>query len=176
MSPCVLRHNINGLEVFSFYTFDEIEEIVKKKYQNFGDRLLKELSRLCFVPFFENLSLEVPTSLVPIDDRAKNFSHTAVLASVIKAKNISVEYAKLRSTNNIKYAGKSLKYRQTHSKDFVFKPTKHRSIILLDDVFTTGETVKQARNTIETTPQNVKPQTAKTTPHTVLFCVVLCSV
>ena len=99
-------------------------------------------------------------NVIPIDDNpSKGFSHTAVLASVIKGHNIL--YSTLHSTNNIHYAGKSLEFRLNNPKCFKYKGDKNIDVVLLDDIVTTGSTLKEAKKILKKHNVNV------------LFCVVL---
>lgn len=115
----------------------------------FGDKSLKTLSKISLKKFFDTLDLEEKTAIVPIDDRVKNFSHTAVIASAIKHKNATIMYASLHAQNNIKYAGKKLDFRRANPRNFIVLKPLPKYVILLDDVITTGTTLLEARKTIE---------------------------
>ncbi len=144
LNPQPITKNIDGLSIISFYAFDEIEQIIYQKYLPFGDAPLKALAKISLRNFFNNLELDEKTLIIPIDDRPKNFSHTAVIASVIKHKNAKILYGSLHAQNDIKYAGKTKKFRLENARNFrILKPLSRR-VILLDDVITTGTSLLEA--------------------------------
>ena len=160
-----MRYNIDGLQLFTFYKYDEIEPLIKKKYDKFGDRALRELAALCITPFFRALDLGeagLRATLVPIDDTPRAFSHTAILARAARSKRLKVSYGTLIATANVQYAGKDLAFRRANSKGFVLKKPVSGDVILIDDVVTTGTTMAQAARVLESAGANV------------LFAVSLC--
>ena len=93
-------------------------------------------------------------NIIPIDDNPKKgFSHTAVLASTIKGHNVL--YSTLLSKNDIHYAGKDLEFRLKNLKEFEYKGKEHIDVVLIDDVVTTGLTIKQAKKELEKHNVNV---------------------
>ncbi|MGP1561160.1 MAG: ComF family protein [Helicobacteraceae bacterium] len=160
LAPFGMRYNIDGLHLFTFYKYDEIEPLVKKKYDKFGDRALRELAALCITPFFK--ALDLSATLVPIDDTPRAFSHTAILARAARSKRVKISYATLIATANVQYAGKDLALRRANSKNFVLKKPISGDVILIDDVVTTGTTMAQAVRVLESAGANV------------LFAVSLC--
>ena len=132
----------NGFKVYSFYSYEEIEELLKSKYHPLGSFIYALLAKNSLAPFAKSLSIRA--SLVPIDDRVKNgYAHTAVLVHKMKTKNLQPKYGTLQARNDIIYAGKSRVFRQNNPKDFFYKGAKE-DIILVDDIITTGTTMMEA--------------------------------
>jgi competence protein ComFC len=152
------------LNVFSFYRYEELKELINLKYEPVGDQIFEILAKNSFLPFIQNFDYEDDISIIPIDDSIKkdaNYSHTAVLAKQMKYQNKLPVYGKLRATTHIKYAGKSLEYRQTHSRNL--KCTiNDKDVILVDDIITTGNTMSQAY------------EECKAHDNSILFGLVLC--
>jgi competence protein ComFC len=150
--------------VYSFYRYDEIQDLINLKYEPVGNEIFKLLSRLSLHRFLKNLDFQDKLYLIPVDDRVKeNFSHTAVLAHYAKSDNSLPLYGALRAKNNIKYAGKNLEFRQKHKRDFSCT-VSNLDIVLIDDLVTTGTTLLEAKKVCE-----------KYSNH-VVFGLVLCDV
>ena len=79
----------------------------------------------------------------------------------LKSKYITPQYKKLIANNHITYAGKDLDFRLSNPRDFKYKGEKNIDVILVDDVVTTGTTLKEAKKVLANFGVNV------------LFCVVL---
>jgi competence protein ComFC len=120
------------------------------------------MAKNSFREFASTFEWQEEISSVAIDDKTNSgYSHTAILNKQLKAKNILPEFAKLRAKNTISYSGKSKEFRMMNPRDFSFKATKHKDIILVDDIITTGSTLSQAITTI------------RRYKHTPLFCLAL---
>jgi len=140
----------NNLKVYSFYEFNEIKNLINAKYYFFGDRILNILAKLSFKIFSNNFTFNEKITVIPIDDHTRHdFSHSAILAKYLKSKNINVVYNTLKAKNIVKYAGKNLKFRQKNKRDFLYTGEKNLKIILVDDLITSGQTILQAKNTLE---------------------------
>ena len=139
-------------DIISFYDYEEIEKLIKYKYYKFGNRVLKILADSSIGKFFDLYPERL--NIIPIDDKTeKGFSHTAVLASSVKGHNIL--YSTLHSKNNIHYAGEDLEFRLNNPKDFEYTGEKNIDVVLIDDVVTTGSTIKQARQELKKHNVNV---------------------
>ena len=139
-------------DVISFYDYEEIEKLIKFKYYKFGDRVLKILAKESIKKFFDLYPQKL--NIIPIDDNPKKgFSHTGVLASVIKGHNIL--YSTLHSTKDIHYAGKDLEFRLKNPKEFIYKGKENIDVVLIDDVLTTGSTIKEAKKVLKKHNVNV---------------------
>ncbi len=139
-------------DVISFYNYDEIENLIKYKYSKFGDRVLKILAKESFYEFFSLYPERL--NVIPVDDNPqKGFSHTAVLASVIKNHNIL--YGSLRAESNVHYAGKTLEFRLNNPRNFKYRGVRNIDVVLLDDVLTTGTTINEAKSVLKKYNVNV---------------------
>jgi len=153
------------LNIISFYEYDEIEKLLKFKYDKFGDKVLHGLAKLSFLPFFQEFQSEEKLTVIPIDDFNKNFSHTAIFAKYCKTKTVKPQFQTLKARNQIKYAGKDLEFRLGNPKDFQLKRNLEHNVILVDDVITTGTTLLEAKETIE--KKGVKVVLALTLAHAI---------
>ncbi len=100
--------------------------------------------------FAENFSFNAAVYALGIDDHTKNgYAHTAILTKALKSKHIKPLYGKLRAQNSVSYAGKSLAYRLSHKRDFIYHDREQKEIILVDDIITTGTTILEAKKAIE---------------------------
>ena len=111
--------------VYSFYEFDEIKQLINSKYYFYGDRILNILADLSFRKFSNNFKFNQSVTVIPIDDHMRHdFSHSAILAKHMKSKYLNVKFNTLKAQNIIKYAGKSLKFRQKNKRDFSYTGKK----------------------------------------------------
>ena len=138
-------------DVISFYRYEEIEFLIKYKYQKFGSFIFKELS-FPFYLFSKNYPDRL--NIIPIDDNVdKGYSHTAILAKAMK-KDKKL-YSTLHSQNNVKYAGKSLAFRLNNPRNFKYIGPKNIDVVLIDDVVTTGTTLKEVKDVLKQYKVNV---------------------
>ena len=138
--------------VISFYDYDEIENLLKYKYSKFGNRVLKIIAKQSIYKFFSLYPQKV--NIIPIDDNPKKgFSHTAVLASVIK--NHNVMFGALRARNKVHYAGKSLEFRLNNPRNFEYLGAENIDVVLIDDILTTGSTIAEAKEVLKKYNVNV---------------------
>ncbi|GAB6045041.1 ComF family protein [Caminibacter profundus] len=139
--------------VFSFFDYDVLEFFNKYKYHKRGDLVYKILAR----PFREfALNFEYKAYVIPIDDNPKKgFSHTAILAKALHSKYLNPIFGSLIATSDVKYAGKSLEFRLKNPRNFIYLGKKNIDVILVDDIKTTGITIKEAIKTLEKYNVNV---------------------
>jgi competence protein ComFC len=138
----------------SFYNYEEIEWLIKYKYHRFGDGVFKILANNSFRVFAKEIRENF--FVVPIDDNVnKGFSHTAILANSMNSKFLTPLFNSLYSTNNIKYAGKSIEYRLNNPRNFKYSGPKNIDVILVDDIKTTGTTLNEAKGVLEKFGVNV---------------------
>jgi competence protein ComFC len=137
-----LKKNKN---VYSFYDYEVLDIFNEYKYKKRGDLIYKELA----TPLKEFARLfEFEAFVIPIDDTPRAFSHTAILAKAMKTKFLTPIFNVLKATSNVKYAGKSLEYRLKNPRNFKYKGPKNIDVILVDDIKTTGTTLKEAEEVL----------------------------
>ena len=138
-------------DVISFYRYEDIEYLIKFKYEKFGSFVFKELS----TPFsFFSKNYPNKLNIIPIDDKInKGYSHTAILANAMK-KDKKL-FSTLHAKSEIKYAGKSLEFRLNNPRNFKYSGPKNIDVILIDDVVTTGTTLKEAKEVLKKHNVNV---------------------
>jgi len=134
-------------DIISFYSYEEIENLLKYKYHPFGSRIFEILAKNSFLEFSKVYKEKIYS--ISIDDKTKKgYSHTAILNHSLKSNYITPLYKKLLSTNNITYAGKSLEYRKNNPRKFKYLGKKDIEVILVDDVVTTGTTINEAKKVL----------------------------
>jgi competence protein ComFC len=143
---------IKNKNVYSFYDYDIMEIFNGYKFKKRGDLVYKELAFS-----FKNLAkiLKFKAFIVPVDDTPKSFSHTAVLAQAMKTKFLTPLFNVLKATSNVKYAGKSLEFRLKNPRNFKYNGPKNIDVILVDDIKTTGLTLKEAEEVLAKNSVNV---------------------
>jgi len=132
--------------VYSFYSYEELQDLLNTKYEFFGDKVFNVLAKLSFSKFAKEFNYEHPITSLPIDDHTRHeFSQSAILARHTKSKIITPTYATLKASNKIKYAGKDLLFRQNNPRKFKYSGKNDTKVILIDDLVTTGLTLMEAR-------------------------------
>ncbi len=143
LSPTIQKRG----DIISFYSYEDIETLLKYKYHPFGSRIFKILAKNSFKKFAEVYQEKIIS--LSIDDKVKKgYSHTAILNNALKSKYITPQYKKLLSKNLVQYAGKDLNFRLNNPRDFEYRGEKDISVILVDDVVTTGTTLKEAKEVL----------------------------
>lgn len=153
----------NTLEVYYFYKYQNIKDIIKSKYYFIGYAIYSTLSRLSFTKFASSFRFDDMVYILPVDTRFKNgYSNTNILAHALKSKYLKPLYNKLIPTTNINYAGKDLNFRLKNPKKFKYTYKAKINVILVDDTVVTGTTLMQAQK--ELMKHDVE----------VLFAITLC--
>ncbi|MDR0467770.1 MAG: ComF family protein [Campylobacteraceae bacterium] len=135
----------SGLKVYSFFSYDSIALILHVKHRFWGHRILKQIAKETFGKFAKEFEFSSPIYAIGIDDRVDdNYSHTAILVNAIKSKNIKPLYKVLRAKNSVKYSGKSYEYRRKNPRKFQLNKKCKSSVILIDDIITSGQTLDEA--------------------------------
>jgi competence protein ComFC len=156
LSPTIKKRD----DIISFYSYEDIETLLKYKYHPFGSRVFEILAKNSFKEFSKVYKENIIS--LSIDDKVKKgYSHTAILNHALKSKFITPQYKKLIAKNPVQYAGKSLKFRLDNPRNFEYRGEKNISVILVDDVVTTGTTLKEAKEVLANYGVKVE------------FCVVL---
>lgn len=138
---------IDGFKVYSFYKYDDIKKLIYSKHHLYGSFIFNALAKLSFGKFANSFKFGANISAVPLDDNVRSgYSHTAILAKALKNTEIKPAYMTIRAKNQIKYSGKSLEFRQKNPRDFVLLKNLNTPVILVDDIITTGTSMKEAKN------------------------------
>jgi len=158
----IRRELFDGVEVFSFYKYDAIKQLLHTKHTDLGYYVYDILAQNSFAKFAKNFEFDEIVASLSVDDEPKeNYSHTAILNKHLTSYCIKPLYARLVAQNQVSYSGKSKSYRLANKRDFDFKDFKQNSCILVDDIITTGTTLSEA---IATCKKHHKE---------VLFCLTL---
>jgi len=135
----------NGIEVFSFYKYEEIKHLLFTKHTDIGFYIYATLAKNSFIPFAEQFISKKQHISLGIDDKVKNgYSHTAILNHALTSTYIKPLFHKLRATNDAPYSGKSKHFRENNPRNFILEDFKGEEIILVDDIITTGTTLNEA--------------------------------
>lgn len=146
LAPTLNTREIDGLQIYSFYKYSEIEPLIKYKHKMAGSFILKRLASVTFTTFAKNFEYDRKISLIPIDDKTKHgYSHTAILANAMRSSIFEAQWGAMRAKNDVIYAGQSLEFRKSNPREFDFKGARHKDIVLVDDIVTTGTTLLEAR-------------------------------
>jgi len=150
LKPNIRKHKIDDLEIYSFYRYSSISPLLQLKYKPEGYRVFKEFAKITLKEFIKEYQ-EENIYIIGVDEKVKNgYSHTAVMTHQMKNKNTKILHSSLLAQNNIQYAGKSRRYRQDNPRNFKYSGKKRDiSVILVDDIFTTGTTLLEAKNTLK---------------------------
>ncbi len=147
LQPSVSRRELGTLEVYSFFKYQNIEDLLLTKHTPQGFKIYKALAQLSFKPFIKNFMKEDSQTIyvVGVDEKVTSgYAHVALLTHEMKIKHVEVQHAKLMARNNINYSGKTLQYRLENPRDFFYSGKKGIEAILVDDIVTTGTTLKEA--------------------------------
>lgn len=151
LSPSISKRTIGTLDVYSFYKYSTIENLLLSKHTPQGYRIFKALADITLKPFMLQFISADPReiSIIGVDEKVKNgYSHVALLTHAMKTKNANIMHSSLLASNDIKYSGQSLQYRLEHPRNFIYKGKKDIDAILVDDIITTGGTLQQAQSTL----------------------------
>ena len=147
LKPTVTKRVCGALDVYSFYKYQNIEDLLLTKHTPQGFKLYKALAKISFKPFIKKFMKEDSRTIyiVGIDENVKSgYAHVALLTHEMKMQNVKVQHAKLIARNKINYSGKTLQFRLENPRDFEYKGKKGVEVILVDDIVTTGTTLKEA--------------------------------
>ncbi len=151
LAPSLFKRQLDeNFNVYSFYSFEELETLLPSKYYFHGDRVLNILAKLSFAQFAKQFNYSQEVLALGIDDHTRHdFSHTAILSKHLHCEFIKPAYNKLRPTRIVKYAGKDLEFRQKNPRKFKLHGIHNQPIILVDDLVTTGTTLLEAKKVCE---------------------------
>lgn len=150
---CKRRILDDGLEVISFYKYSKIKNLLSHKHYISGYFILNKLASYSYKRFrFKN---ELAYAIGLDDDIKEGYSHTAILLKNMKANNIIPCYNVIKAKNRVIYKGKSLAFRKKNKRNFELLKNIDKPVILVDDIITTGETLKQAHAVLKKAKINV---------------------
>ncbi len=163
LSPSLYKRKILGkIPVYSFYKYHDIEPLLLSKHTDIGYYIYEQLAKNSFIPFAQNFEYESSVCSLGIDDHIKHgYSHTAILNKALKSSCIKPLFSKIRAKSKVSYSGKKYQFRLLNPRNFELKLFKDEDVILVDDIITTGLTLTQAIQCIESKGKNV------------LFCLTL---
>ncbi|MEO1958631.1 MAG: ComF family protein [Nautiliaceae bacterium] len=139
--------------VISFYRYDDIEFLLKFKYQKNGSVVFKYLSKP-FAKFAKEFKFKA--FVIPIEGKREvGYSHTAILAKAFNTSYLTPLYSSLIDKSNVRYAGKSFEFRKNHPRKFIYNGKSGIDAILVDDVKTTGLTLSFAKEVLKKHNVNV---------------------
>ncbi len=146
LTPSIYKRKLpNGIDIISFYKYEEIKELLFTKHTDMGFYIYNILAKLSFKKFAEEFHTKEQYVSVAIDDVVKNgYSHTAILNKQLQSYNITPNYNILRAQNSVSYSGQSRKFRENNKRNFKVSNFKGDNVILIDDIVTTGLTMQEA--------------------------------
>jgi competence protein ComFC len=151
LQPSVSKRQLGSLDVYSFFNYQNIEDLLLTKHTAQGFIVYKALAKMTFRPFIKRF-LEEDSRLIHVigvDETVKyGYSHVALLTHELQTKKSKVLHAKLLANNHINYSGKSLEYRLNNPRAFKYTGIKDIEVILVDDIITTGTTLKEAKDVL----------------------------
>jgi len=151
LKPSISKRKVGSLEVYSFFKYQNIEDLLLTKHTPQGFIIYKALAKMTFRPFIQNFisndSREI--YIIGVDEVVKNgYSHVALLTHQMRYQNVKVLHSKLIAQNRIKYAGKRLEYRLSNPREFMYSGVSNIEAILVDDIVTTGLTLQEAKRVL----------------------------
>ena len=152
LKPTVTKRTLNGLDVYSFFKYQHIQDLLLTKHTPQGFKVYKALAKLSFKHFIETFMESDPRQLyvIGVDESVNSgYSHVALLTHEMHYKNVKVLHGKLMAQNPVNYSGKKLQYRLENPRDFLYSGKKNIEAILVDDIVTTGTTLKEAKQVLE---------------------------
>ena len=146
LTPSIYKRRLSSnIEVISFYKYSEIKNLLHTKHTDLGFYIYSILAKKSFKKFAAEFSFPNTVTSVAIDDNSQDgYSHTAILNRELQSKFIKPKYSVLRAQNQISYSGKSREFRTLNPRNFQLKQFPQNEIILVDDIITTGSTLRQA--------------------------------
>jgi len=152
LKPSITKRKVGSLEVYSFFKYQHIEDLLLTKHTSQGFILYKALAKMVFRPFIRNFIYNDSRKvyIIGIDEVVKNgYSHVALLTHQMRYRKVEILHSKLIAQNPIKYAGKTLEFRLSNPRDFVYSGVPNIEVILVDDIITTGLTLQEAKRVLE---------------------------
>lgn len=138
----------NDFKVYYFYKYSDIKHLLLSKHKFHGYFIYNFLAKITSFEFKKNFKPNEIINIIALDDKVENmlYSHCAIIAKYFKSYYLRPVFNVLKSTNNIKYSGKSLKFRETNKRKYKLLKKIKYPVILVDDIVTTGNTLIEAKN------------------------------
>jgi len=152
LKPSISKRQIGSLDVYSFFKYQNIEDLLLTKHTPQGYIIYRALAKQTFRPFIKRFIKEDNREIyiVGIDESIKNgYSHVSLLTHQLEYQNSKILYAKLMATNPVKYAGKNLQFRLENPRNFRYSGLQNIEVILVDDIITTGTTLLEASRVLQ---------------------------
>ena len=148
LKPSIYKRVLqNNTTVISFYKYKEIKEFLFTKHSDIGFHIYRLLAKLSFAKFSQTFSWPNIVASVGVDDVPKSgYAHTAILNRALKSSTIKPYTNRLRAQNSISYSGKSKAFREANPRDFQMRSSQEKEVIVVDDIITTGATLREASN------------------------------
>lgn len=136
----------DGLIVYSVYSYKDLKDLLHTKHTYYGAKIFAQLTKYALLPLVKTFTCKDVYS-IPIDDHARSgYSHSAVIAKELQ-KYLNPLYKSLRAKNHMRYSGKKLYIRQKAKRNFMLTCKKNIDVVLIDDIVTSGATLKEANAT-----------------------------
>ncbi len=151
MKPTVSTRKVGTLDVISLFRYRTIAPFLLRKHGPVGYRLYRYFARRQIAPFLEAFAegIDERVWLIGIDEfPASGYAHTAVLTRYGKVGKMPNLPAALVAKNRVNYAGKTLRYRLEHPRDFRYRGPSGIRAVLIDDIVTTGSTLREAHTVL----------------------------
>ena len=152
LKPSITKRRFGSLDVYSFFNYQHIEDLLLTKHTPQGYQLYRALAKLSFRPFIQKFVENDPREVyvIGVDENVKSgYSHVALLTHEMRHKQVHIEHAKLMATNGVNYSGKPLQFRLENPREFIYSGKRDIEVILVDDIVTTGTTLKEAKEILK---------------------------
>ncbi len=149
LKPNLTRRTLDdGFEIYSFYKYSEIKPLLHVKHTFYTKEIFSLLSRHAILPFVKTLTCKDIFAIAVDDHIRSGTSHTAVIIHELR-EYMTPLYGVLRAVNRIRYSGAKLDIRKSFKRDFIYKGKKGITVVLFDDLITSGQTLLEAKNKLE---------------------------
>jgi len=148
LSPHVNKRTLGSLDIYSFFRYHHLQDLLLTKHTPQGFKVYKALAKLSLKPFIQNYMKHNDSEvyILGIDENVKSgYSHVALLTHEMRNKNVHILHAKLMSKSHVNYIGQSFQYRLDNPRAFEYTGRNNIEVILIDDIITTGTTLKEAK-------------------------------
>ncbi|MDD6056161.1 MAG: phosphoribosyltransferase family protein [Helicobacter sp.] len=146
---------MQGLKIYSFFDYDNIASLLHAKYEIFGSVVYKFLTKRA-AEYLKNRVESCNIFSIGIDDKVsiRGYAHNAIFLKALEKVGFKPIYNFLQAQSPIKYAGKNLAFREKNPRKFILKKRIPSGLleggaVLVDDIVTTGTTLKEAKKFLE---------------------------